>query len=100
MKYRSRTDIIATILQGTVGGSTRTRLMYKACLSYAQVKEYVEFLQARALITVPDETQTLHLTEKGLNLLRLYNEIGEYISLGEKGVVHAPQRDQHIEALQ
>jgi predicted transcriptional regulator len=101
MKYRSRADIIATILQGTAGGATRTRLMYKAYLSYTQVKEYVEFLQARALITSPDETQTLHLTEKGLNLLHLYNEIGEYTSLGEKGVVHVPQRDlQRLEVLQ
>jgi predicted transcriptional regulator len=74
--------------------------MYKAYLSYSQVKEYVVYLQARGLVTYPDETQTLHLTEKGLNLLHLYSEIGEYVSLGEKGVVPALQKNQHIGALQ
>ncbi|HXV46905.1 MAG TPA: winged helix-turn-helix domain-containing protein [Nitrososphaera sp.] len=29
MKYRSRTDIVATILDAANGGSTKTRIMYK-----------------------------------------------------------------------
>ncbi|MGH9919255.1 MAG: winged helix-turn-helix domain-containing protein, partial [Nitrososphaerales archaeon] len=50
MKYRSRTDIIAMILQAATGGATKTRIMYSAYLSYAQVKEYLSFLTERNLI--------------------------------------------------
>jgi len=45
LKYRSRTDIIAQILEGATQGSTKTRLMYGAYISYAQVQEYLAFLQ-------------------------------------------------------
>ncbi|MGA9172279.1 MAG: winged helix-turn-helix domain-containing protein, partial [Nitrososphaeraceae archaeon] len=40
MKYRSRTDIVGLILEAANGGgATKTRIMYKAFLSYAQLKE-------------------------------------------------------------
>ncbi|WP_323444712.1 winged helix-turn-helix domain-containing protein [Candidatus Nitrososphaera gargensis] len=35
MKYRSRTEITAQILEAACGGATKTRIMYKAYLSYA-----------------------------------------------------------------
>jgi predicted transcriptional regulator len=36
MKYRSRIDIISEILEAANGGgATRTKIMYKALLSYA-----------------------------------------------------------------
>jgi predicted transcriptional regulator len=44
MKYRSRTDIVATILDIANDGSTNTKIMYKAYLSYAQLKEYLSIL--------------------------------------------------------
>jgi predicted transcriptional regulator len=40
MKYRSRTDIVAMILDAANGGATKTKIMYKAYLSYAQLEEY------------------------------------------------------------
>jgi len=47
VKYRSRTDIIAMILQAVINGATKTRIMYGAYLSYAQVKEYLSFMIGR-----------------------------------------------------
>ncbi|MFL6431808.1 MAG: winged helix-turn-helix domain-containing protein, partial [Nitrososphaeraceae archaeon] len=44
MKYRSRTDIVGLILEAANGGATKTRIMYKAFLSYAQLKEYLTVL--------------------------------------------------------
>jgi predicted transcriptional regulator len=35
MKYRSRTEIVAMILDAANGGATKTKIMYKAFLSYA-----------------------------------------------------------------
>jgi predicted transcriptional regulator len=39
MKYRSRTDIVGLILEGANGGATKTKIMYKAFLSNAQLRE-------------------------------------------------------------
>lgn len=81
MKYRSRTDIIAMILQAAMHGATKTRLMYSAYLSYAQLQEYLAFLTERKLISQEEGTQEYKLTEQGLRYLRVYDEISEIVSL-------------------
>jgi predicted transcriptional regulator len=81
MKYRSRTDIIGMILQAAMHGATKTRLMYSAYLSYAQVQEYLQFLTDRKLISFEEESQEYKLTEQGLRFLRVYDEISEIVSL-------------------
>ncbi len=85
MKYRSRTDIIAMILQAATGGATKTRIMYSAYLSYAQVKEYLSFLVERNLIWYEQGSGLYKLSERGLQLLRAYEGISEMITLdGQK----------------
>jgi predicted transcriptional regulator len=81
MKYRSRTDIIAMILQAATQGATKTRIMYGAYLSYAQVKEYLSFLIEKNLISYEEGTSLYKLTEKGMNLLHTYEGISDMISL-------------------
>ena len=81
MKYRSRTDIIAMILQAAMAGATKTRLMYSAYLSYAQIQEYLEFLREKGLILYEEGVQQYKLTEKGLHFLRVYDEISELVTL-------------------
>jgi predicted transcriptional regulator len=81
MKYRSRTDIIEALLQSAMNGSTKTRLMYSAFLSYAQVKEYLKLLLEKQLLSFTEETQEYKLTEKGLHFLRTYREISEIVAL-------------------
>jgi predicted transcriptional regulator len=44
MKYRSRTEIVGNILDAANGGATKTKIMYKAFLSYVQLKEYLSVL--------------------------------------------------------
>jgi predicted transcriptional regulator len=85
MKYRSRTDIIAMILQAAMNGATKTRLMYSAYLSYAQVQEYLAFLLDRKLISFEEGSQEYKLSEQGLRFLRVYDEISEIVSLNNKG---------------
>jgi predicted transcriptional regulator len=42
MKYRSRSDIVGLLLDAANGGgATKTKLMYKAYLSFNQLKEYL-----------------------------------------------------------
>jgi predicted transcriptional regulator len=53
--------------------------MYKAFLSYAQLKEYLSVLIENNLIEYLEGIQTYKTTEKGLNLLKMLNEIGELL---------------------
>ena len=50
MKYRNRTEILGNILDATNGGATKTKIMYAAFLSYAQLKEYLSLLIDNNLI--------------------------------------------------
>ena len=79
MKYRSRTEIVAMILDAANGGETRTKIMYFAFLSYNQVKEYLSTLIENNLIEYLDGGNKFKTTEKGLFFLKMYNEIGELL---------------------
>jgi predicted transcriptional regulator len=79
MKYRSRTEIVSMILEAANGGATKTRIMYKAFLSYAQLKEYLSVLIENSLLEYLEGVQTYKTTEKGFNLLKMHNEIGELL---------------------
>jgi len=79
MKYRSRTEIVSSILEAANGGATKTRIMYKAFLSYAQLKEYLSVLIENNLLEYLEGLQSYKTTEKGLNLLKMHNEIGELL---------------------
>jgi predicted transcriptional regulator len=79
MKYRSRTEIVATMLEAANGKATKTKIMYVAFLSYTQLKEYLSILIENNLIECLEETQTYKTTQKGLNYLKMNNEIGELL---------------------
>ena len=78
MKYRSRTEIVAVILDAANGGSTKTKVMYKAFLSYAQLREYFSVLLENNLLYI-DGDHKYKTTEKGLIFLKMHNEIGELL---------------------
>ena len=65
MKYRSRTDIISKILDTANGGATKTKIMYQAFLSFAQVKVYARALTENNLLNYDAYTQTFKTIEKG-----------------------------------
>jgi predicted transcriptional regulator len=79
MKYRSRTEIVGNILDAANGRATKTKIMYKAFLSYGQLKEYLSVLIENNLIEYLDGTRTFKTTEKGLNYLKMQNEMGELL---------------------
>ena len=88
MKYRSRTEIVSMILEAANGGATKTKIMYKAFLSYAQLKEYLSVLIENNLLEYLEGVQTYKTTEKGFNLLKMHNEIGE--------LLQSPMRESRI----
>ena len=89
MKYRSRTEIVAMILEAANGSATKTKIVYKAFLSYSQLREYLSVLIENNLLEYLEGSQTYKTTEKGLNLLRMHNEIGE--------LLQTPMRETRIQ---
>ena len=79
MKYRSRTEIVSNILEAANGGVTKTKIMYKAYLSYNQLREYLSFLIGNNLIEYVDGDNKFKTTEKGLNFLKMHNQIEELL---------------------
>ena len=84
MKYRSSTEIIDTILRSLDSGATRTRIMYKAYLSYSQLKEYLSLLQDKHLLKYEEGSQVYIITDKGLRFMNAYDEIRELVSGSEE----------------
>jgi predicted transcriptional regulator len=79
MRNRSRTEIVGNILDAANGGATKTKIMYTAFLSYNQLYEYLSILIENNLIEYLDGTKTFKTTEKGLNLLKIHNEMTELL---------------------
>jgi predicted transcriptional regulator len=77
MKYRSRTDISGQILEAANGGATKTRIMYQAYLSYAQLKEYLSVLIENGLLEYVEGEAKYITTEKGLKFLGVCSTMNE-----------------------
>jgi predicted transcriptional regulator len=79
MKYRSRSEITAMMLDTANRETTKTKIMYNAFLSYNQLKEYLTMLIENDLIEYHGGTKIFRTTEKGLNFLKMHNAIGELL---------------------
>jgi predicted transcriptional regulator len=78
MKYRSRSDIIGLLLNAANGGGvTKMKLMYKAYLTFNQLKEYLTFVAKNGLIEYEEGMRTYRTTEKGMRLLQIQNTMDE-----------------------
>ena|ERR1044071_9226614 len=80
MKYRSRTDIVSQMLEAANGGATKTKIMYKAYLSYAQLKEYLSAMMENGLIEYVEGERVFRTTAKGLKFMSVYNQIDSLAS--------------------
>jgi predicted transcriptional regulator len=75
MKYRNRTELASYILEAANGGATKTKIMYKAFLSYAQLKEYLAMLIQNDLMT--QEIEGIYrTTSKGIRFLETSWQLG------------------------
>ena len=76
-KRRDRLYIMAEILKMAKDGSLKTRLMYGANLSFAQLNDYLSFLISTKLLkTVPKGSKLVYkTTSKGLEFLTNYEKI-------------------------
>ena len=81
MNYRSRTELVARILDATNGGATKTKIMYNAYLSYNQLREYLTMLIENDLIEYLVGNKTFRTTEKRLNFLKIHSEMSELLHI-------------------
>jgi predicted transcriptional regulator len=86
MKYRTKTDLVALILDvaNDSEGVTRTKIMYKVFLSYTKAKEYLAVLVQNDLIRYDQNNQTYKTTERGLRFMNAYKQMGELIASPSK----------------
>jgi predicted transcriptional regulator len=79
VKYRSRMDIAAAILEIANNGSIKTRIMYRAFLSFPQLKEYLGLLMDQGLLKYSEEDKIYSTTDKGKRFLKTYGEIDKMV---------------------
>ncbi len=53
------------------------KIMYKANLSYSQLKDYLMTLNDKDLLSYDLDTQTFKTTEKGLRFLKAYGQLDQ-----------------------
>ena len=91
-RNRSRQEIICDILSIVeLGGVTKTKVMYRASLSYAQLKSYESYLQSNKLIEISKADDIWILTDKGKQYL-------EACKLVEQIVERAPEPSRSFPA--
>src|SRR3989454_12515190 len=90
MRYRSRAEIIATLLKAGLRGASKTKLMYSAMLSYEQLQAYLKFTQEKGLIAQDGESSRYSTTAKGMRFMERYAKIGHLLTPVEK-VVELPK---------
>ena len=84
MGNRSRTEIVGNILDAANGGVSKTKIMYIAFLSFGQLKEYLSVLVENNLLEYLDADNKFRTTEKGLNYLKMHNQIEELLQTTTK----------------
>jgi predicted transcriptional regulator len=73
LKRRDKHDIVLDILKIARSAKRKTHIMYKAKLSYDQLKTYLELLNDRGLLESNDGFY--RTTSKGLDFIKTYEEI-------------------------
>jgi len=83
MKYRSRDEITATILQSAAvrDGITRTKIMYNSFLSYTQLLYYLDYLISNELLDYDEQGRKYNITAKGLEFLDAYNKMVDLLTI-------------------
>ena len=73
MKNRSKIEVFGRVLAVANGpGVTKTQIMYRAFLSFTQMKEILTTMTERGLLDFDRTTQTFKTTPKGLKVVQAY----------------------------
>lgn len=81
-KYRSRTEIIALILEAANqrDGVLKIKIMYSASITSKQLYGYLPFLMKNDLLEYGGQKgRTYRITRKGIHFLQVYNQLREMV---------------------
>jgi predicted transcriptional regulator len=80
--YRSRNEIIASILEVANGNRVRTaQIQFKAYISYTLLKEYLALLLENGLLEYIEGERAFKTTPKGVHFLHMHNQMSEMIMI-------------------
>jgi predicted transcriptional regulator len=85
-RRRSDMEIIAEMLKVGENGAGKTEIMYSVNMSYSQIQKYLGYLMQQGLIDkmkIGNPCVTYRVTEKGLKLLQLFDNIKEMLDLDD-----------------
>jgi predicted transcriptional regulator len=77
--YRSTEDILVAMLETATGGALKTRIMYKAVLSFPRLNEYLKLLLDLGMLEYIDNEKIYNTTEKGKQFLKTYKKMSEMV---------------------
>jgi predicted transcriptional regulator len=83
VRYRSRADIISEILKIADNGTSKTKIMYGAYLSYVQLKDYMKVLLENGLLAYDERKLQYRTTEKGRMFLKTYDKVDLMLEIGK-----------------
>jgi len=86
MAHRDRTAIIAAILDTTTTMSSNSDIVYKARMSFNQIRDYMPLLLERGMVekTNRNDCEAYLTTEVGRKYLTAYKQIMELMGDGPK----------------
>ena len=74
-RHRSRTDMIAAVLEAAKEGANFTRIMFTAYMSYQQCCEYIDLVTKRGLLQFDKKERIYTTAAKGREFLGIYEKI-------------------------
>ncbi len=88
-RRRSNIQIIRDMLRIGENGAGKTKLMYNANMSYAQIQKYLKFLISQGLIDkvhVGNPSVTYQITDKGQSLIKSIDAVLEILEMDDTGL--------------
>lgn len=79
MPYRSRMHIQAEILEAAATGTSKTRIMYRAALSYFQVSSYLKELVEMGFLQYDSSDARYNTTSKGQDFLLSFRRLSDLV---------------------
>jgi predicted transcriptional regulator len=100
MKHRTQEEITALILEviaNNRNATTQTIIMYKAYLTFAQLKRFLSSMLEKGIIDYQKEDQLYTITEKGIHLLQVYNQLSDLQTSNNNVSIMAVNKYKNVE---
>lgn len=75
VRSRDKTEIIASILESTIDGATKSKMMYRSMVGMARINKYLPILIENSLLSYSPKSNTYVISEKGMLFLRIVRTI-------------------------